>query len=81
MAWIQDVPYESADPELRALYDRCRNPDGSLDNIVKIHGLWPESLKAHFALYKTALHSRGGLSRKEREMVGIVVSAQNGCRY
>lgn len=81
MAWIQDVPYEEADAELRKLYDRHRNPDGTLDRIVTIHGLRPESLKAHFALYATALHSPDGLPRAEREMVGLVVSAINRCRY
>lgn len=81
MAWIRDIPYEDADPKLRKLYDRYRNPDGTLDRIVTVHGLWPDSLKAHFALYATALHSSGGLPRTEREMVGIVVSALNRCRY
>jgi len=81
MPWIRDIPYDQADPDLRKLYDRYRNPDGTLDNIVTIHGAWPESLKAHFALYTTSLHSREGLPRAEREMVGILVSAINLCRY
>jgi len=79
--WIRDIPYAEADAPLKKLYDRYRNADGTLDHIVTIHGVWPESLRAHFALYTTALHSKGGLPRAEREMVGIVVSAVNRCRY
>jgi hypothetical protein len=81
MAWIRDIPYDQAAPELKKLYDRYRNPDGTLDNIVTIHSLWPESRKAHFTLYTTALHGLGGLPRAAREMAGILVSASNRCRY
>ena len=51
------------------------------DNILRIHGVNPQALKAHFELYRGAMHGPSPLSRIQREMLAVVVSAQNGCRY
>jgi len=50
-------------------------------NILKIHSLAPEVLKAHLDIYHAALHAPGELSRAQREMIAVAVSAANGCHY
>ena len=51
------------------------------DNIVRIHGCHPEVMKQHHDLYRELMYGRGPLSRVQREMIGVVVSAANGCQY
>ncbi len=66
---------------LRELYARLVEPWGGVDNILKIHSLNPPSLAAHFELYKTLMRGPSGLTRAEREMIAVVVSAANRCHY
>ena len=65
MAWISEGPAA----------------DKREDNILKIHGLNPEALKGHVALYKAAMWKESPLSRAQREMIAVVVSLFNRCEY
>jgi len=81
-AWIEMIPEEKAEGELREWYDRTRDPEfGRVDNILRIHSLNPTSLRDHYELYRHVMYGRSGLTRVEREMVAIVVSAANRCHY
>ena len=51
------------------------------DNIIQVHGIHPEVLRHHYDLYRTLMHGDGPLSRREREIVAVVVSSINGCVY
>ncbi len=81
MAYIQYVEENEASPELRAMYDRYRDPAGHVDNVLRIHGLNPPSLEAHFTLYDSLMRGKSDLSRAQREMIAVVVSAINECHY
>ncbi|HKK08893.1 MAG TPA: carboxymuconolactone decarboxylase family protein [Gemmatimonadota bacterium] len=82
MSWIESVEPERAEGRLAELYRGIATPSGQVDAVMTIHGLRPRSLEAHLALYKAALHAEPcGLSGLERELVGSVVSAMNGCDY
>jgi alkylhydroperoxidase/carboxymuconolactone decarboxylase family protein YurZ len=86
MAWIRMIDESEVDPKSRLgrLYKACVEPDtGTVDEVLKIHGLRPETLDAHLRLYKTAMNPRdpGGLSRRERELIAVAVSVANGCAY
>lgn len=81
MAWIRTIAEDEAAGRLGELYEEYSTPDGSVDHILKIHGLNPESLKGHFDLYRTLMYGRSPLTRTQREMIAVVVSAANRCRY
>ena len=81
MAWIETVGPDDAVGELRALYERFANADGSVDHILQVHALNPKSLEAHCGLYVQAMHGHSGLSRIEREMMAVEVSRVNACEY
>jgi len=82
MAWIKTVDPEDAGDELRSLYASAADPEsGALDNIMQIHGLHPAGLRAHHQLYVTVMRSTAGLRKVDREMIALVVSLSNGCRY
>ncbi len=81
MAWIKMIPEAEAEGELKEMYDQNVEPWGGVDNILKIHSLSPESLKAHISLYKTVMYGKSPIRRPEREMIAVAVSAVNGCHY
>jgi len=81
MAYITTIDAPDATSELATLYKKYANPDGSVDDVLRVHALNPASLEAHCTLYVQSMHRPSPLSRAEREMVGVVVSRLNGCSY
>ena len=81
MAWIKMIPETEAQGKLKTLYDGLVEPWGGVDNIMKIHSLNPPSLSGHCELYATLMRGRSELTRVQREMIAVVVSAINRCRY
>ncbi len=80
MAWIQMIEEADATGELAELYAQ-EKIDWSKDNPFKVQSLNPPSLKAHHLLFRTLMYGKSGLSRAQREMIGVVVSVINQCRY
>lgn len=72
MAFISYVPPESLAPDDRV---------ADLDNIVQIHSVHPPVMRQHVELYLQLMHRPGPLSRRERELIAVRVSALNGCHY
>lgn len=80
--WIETIADAAAEGELRELYDRSRDPrSGKLDAIMQVHGLHPDGLRGHLALYEAVMRGTPGLPRVEREWLAVVVSHENGCHY
>lgn len=80
MAWIEWIDETDAEGRLAELYARYAGDQG-LDHILKIHSLNPPSLEGHVNYYAHLMRGPSGLSRAEREMIAIVVSVENRCRY
>ena len=82
IAWIDTVSENEATGALQRAYRRAADPkSGEVDHIMKIHSLNPASLLDHQHLYKTLMYGESPLSRAQREMIGVVVSAINRCEY
>ncbi|MBM4107497.1 MAG: peroxidase-related enzyme [Phycisphaerae bacterium] len=81
MAFIRVIPRADAEGHLADLYRRYANRNGHVDHVLVVHSLHPATLEAHMALYAQAMHGPSSLSRVEREVLGVVVSRVNGCRY
>jgi len=81
MAWIKMIPENEATGKLKEAYEKLIEPWGGVDNIMKIHSLNLRSLWAHFELYKTVMYGRSRITRPQREMIAVVVSAINKCHY
>ena len=82
IAWIEIVPEAEARGELKRAYQRAGDPEsGQVDHIMKVHSLNPASLLDHLHLYKTLMYADSPLTRVQREMIGVVVSAINRCEY
>ncbi len=81
MAWIEIIPEDQAKGDLAEQYSQLIEPWGGVDNILKIHSLNPDSLHAHVQLYKTVMYGKSPISRPRREMIAVVASLANQCRY
>ena len=80
MAHIPYVPYDDADGLLAQLYDRYAH-EGTVDHIIRVHSLNPPSMEHHVRLYAHLMRGRSPLSRAQREMIAVTVSAANDCFY
>ncbi|MGB5691241.1 MAG: peroxidase-related enzyme [Flavobacteriaceae bacterium] len=82
MSWIKTIAYKEAELPLKKLYDQVSGPDGSIDNVLKIHGLRPHTLRGHLGLYKSVLHHKNNmLPLWYLEAIGVFVSHLNHCNY
>jgi alkylhydroperoxidase family enzyme len=81
-AWIDVIPEDKAEGLLRELYEKEWDRQHNLvDNILKVHSLHPETLRAHIEVYRTVMYGRSAITRPEREMIGVAISAINQCHY
>lgn len=81
MARIKVIQHEEATGRLEEIYDDLVNTRGKLADVHKIQSLRPESIVKHMDLYMEIMYSKSKLSRAEREMIAVVVSAANECEY
>ena len=72
MAFIEYVDAEEIPSEDRV-------PDQ--DNILRIHGVHSRTIRRHYDLYRELMYGKSPLTRIQREMIGVVVSAANDCHY
>lgn len=82
IAWIETIAPSEADGELKSLYKANFDRQmGGVDYILQIHSLHPQSLQDHVQLYQTLMFGPSPLSRAQREMIAVVVSSINRCKY
>ena len=81
MAWIRTVNEEDAKGPLKAEYEKALGRAGRIFEILKIQSLKPEYITACIALYQKAMFGQSKLTRVQREMMAVVVSAANRCHY
>lgn len=62
-------------------FDICQDKLGFVPNVLKAHAFDIDKLDAFTALYNELMLADSGLSKLEREMVAVVVSATNKCFY
>jgi uncharacterized peroxidase-related enzyme len=67
--------------EVQALFGRAREKLGFVPNVFRVFALRPEHLLRWRAYYDELLRGESGLTDAQREMIAVVVSAQNRCYY
>lgn len=81
MAWIRTVGDDEAEGPLAKQYDAAMQRAGRVYGIVRSMSLAPDTLRASMGLYRTVMFRESELSRRQREMLAVVVSAANDCHY
>ena len=81
-AWIRMIEDQDADPELLEVLKLARTPHGTVDNVMRVHSLRPNTMKGHVILYRAALHDDANtLPMWLQEVIGSYVSLLNDCHY
>ena len=81
-AWIRMIEDQDADPKLLDVLKLARTPHGTVDNVMRVHSLRPNTMKWHVILYRAALHDDANtLPMWLQEVIGSYVSLLNDCDY
>lgn len=82
-AWVR-VPEESEMSEdVRVLFGKFKEKTGFIPNVARNFALTPEHFLRWFRYYDFLMRNedQSHLTRKEREMIAVVVSSANECEY
>lgn len=81
-AWIEMIADEDADEDLLAALKLARTPHGTVDNVMRVHSLRPNTMRGHVVLYRAALHDDANtIPMWLQEAISSYVSILNDCPY
>lgn len=81
-AWIKMISDEEADDYLLETLKMARTPHGTVDNVMRVHSLRPNTMKGHVVLYRAALHDdTNTIPMWLQETISSYVSVLNNCDY
>ena len=81
ISWFPIPEEKDLDPPVADLVRRQREKLGAPNNVVRTHAWRPELMLRWLDFYEFINKGPSGLSRVEREMIGVVVSAENRCVF
>lgn len=81
ISWFPVPDEEDLDPRVAELVAKQREKLGAPNNVVRTHAWRPELMLKWLDFYDHITKGPSGLSRIEREMIGVVVSAENRCVF
>ena len=81
MPWIKVYSLDEATGFLKKQYEAALERAGRVWNIVSIMSQNPRVLKTSMDFYSAVMFGSSPLSRGQREMLAIIVSAANHCLY
>lgn len=74
-------PRADLEPALKAYFAKCEEKLGFVPNVLQAYAFDNAKLKAFIDLVDDLMLSDSGLSKLEREMIAVAVSAINHCHY
>ena len=81
-AWIKMISDEHADADLLDALSLARTPHGTVDNVMRVHSLRPNTMRGHVTLYRAALHDDSNtIPMWLQETISSYVSILNRCDY
>ena len=81
-AWIKMISDDEASEELLEVLKLARTPHGTVDNVMRVHSLRPNTMRGHVMLYRAALHDdTNTLPMWLQETISSYVSILNDCPY
>jgi uncharacterized peroxidase-related enzyme len=76
-----ELPAAELTPAMRGYFDKCMEKLGFVPNVLSAYAFDMPKLEAFVAMYNDLMLAPSGLSKLEREMIAVAVSAQNSCYY
>ncbi len=74
-------PQAKLTPTLEAYFAKCREKLGFVPNVLEAYAFDDTKLKAFIDMVDDLMLGDSGLSKLEREMIAVAVSAVNHCHY
>jgi uncharacterized peroxidase-related enzyme len=75
------LPLAPLSAEMAAYFAKCQEKLGFVPNVLQAYAFDTAKLSAFVAMYNDLMLAPSGLSKLEREMIAVAVSAQNRCYY
>jgi uncharacterized peroxidase-related enzyme len=76
-----DLPAQLLTPHMAAYFAKCEEKLGFVPNVLKAYAFDMAKLSAFVGMYNDLMLAPSGLSKLEREMIAVAVSAHNRCYY
>ena len=74
-------PDDALDPWLEAYFAKCREKLGFVPNVLKVYAFDAQKLRGFIDMVDNLMLAPSGLTKLEREMIAVAVSAVNDCHY
>ncbi|MCZ6756569.1 MAG: hypothetical protein E2O47_08655 [Gemmatimonadetes bacterium] len=81
MPWIRTIGLDEATGYLKQQLEAAVKRAGRIWHIVDIMSLNPRVLRTSMDFYAAVMYGTSPLSRGQRELIAVVVSRVNHCRY
>jgi uncharacterized peroxidase-related enzyme len=76
-----NLPPAPLSADMAAYFAKCEEKLGFVPNVLKAYAFDMAKLSAFVAMYNDLMLAPSGLSKLEREMIAVAVSAHNRCYY
>ena len=76
-----NLPAGELSPAMSAYLKKCQDKLGFVPNVLVAYAFDNAKLEPFVAMYNDLMLGESGLSKLEREMIAVAVSAQNRCYY
>lgn len=77
-----DLPAETPTPDdIKRYFEVCEEKLGMIPNVLAAYAFSSDRLRAFSQLYNALMLGESELSKAEREMIAVAVSAENHCFY
>ncbi len=81
MAYLRLIDVGEAAGIVGEEYEAAVERAGKVFNVVKSMSLSPGAMRASMRLYREVMYGESELTREQRELLAVVVSAANDCYY
>src|ERR671935_2012696 len=81
LSWLSVPAADDVPDEVVELWRKPLEKLGFVPNVLRVFALRPAHLLAWWAYYDELMRGESGLSKAQREMIAVVVSALNRCHY
>jgi uncharacterized peroxidase-related enzyme len=81
ISWLAVPEEEYLDDDLKRLFRKARENIGFVPNVFLAYMVRPEHFRRWFNHFREIMQGESELTPAEREMISVVVSAENQCLY
>jgi uncharacterized peroxidase-related enzyme len=81
LCWLHVPAEDDASDEARELWAKPLEKLGFVPNVLRVYAIRPRHLRLWNEFYDDLMRGESGLTKAQREMIAVVVSATNRCHY